>query len=169
MRPNYKMFSCAQLLSLRSGISSSCASLHIISSLTSPFYISIFSLITHYFPSLLLSALSLYFLALCCCLLLFNICIMERRSKKGSKGGILCTPIPIALPQSSLHCQPCLCFGCILLDLGSCFTVAMYNTGRLRFCLWPLGATVIQIIIQSLRSRHVLIHAVYGTGLLQLN
>lgn len=65
-----------------------------------------------------------------------------------------------------LPCQPCLCFGCILWDLGSRLHWALYNTGRLRFCLWPLGATVIQIITP--RSRHVLIHAVYGTGLMQL-
>lgn len=96
--PTTRLFSPAQLLCLRSGICSSCASLHAISSLTSPFYLSVFSLIIHYFPPLLLSALSLYFLALCCCLFLFNFRTMQRKSKKGSKGGILCTPTPFALP-----------------------------------------------------------------------
>lgn len=92
-----RLLSPAQLLSLRLGITTSCASLHTISSLTSFFYIYVFSLIIHYFPSLLLSAPSLYFLTLCCHLFLFNICTMQSKSKKGQHRWHLCPPIPLAL------------------------------------------------------------------------
>lgn len=98
MRPNYKtVLACTVAFSQIRNKQFLCFSSHHLHTLTSPFYISIFSLIIHYFLPLLLSALSLYLLALCCCLFLFNIFTMQRKSKKGSKGGILCTPIPIAL------------------------------------------------------------------------
>lgn len=98
MRPNYKIvLAYAVALCQIRNLQFLCfSSRHLFPS--SPFYLSIFSLIIHYFPSLLLSALSLYFLALCCCLFLFNFRTMQRKSKKGSKGGILCTPTPFALP-----------------------------------------------------------------------
>lgn len=74
---------------------------------------------------------------------------------------LLCS---VLLLPRSLWWKSFICVGCMLQDSGSHSFWAVHNRRRLRFCLWPLGATVIQI--RSLRNRHVLIHAVYGTGLL---
>lgn len=117
---------------------------------------------------LLLWALSLYLLAFCRCFFSYNNCAVHRKSKKGNQDStfahwypLLCS---VLLLPRSLWWKSFICVGCMLQDSGSHSFWAVHNRRRLRFCLWPLGATVIQI--RSLRNRHVLIHAVYGTGLL---
>lgn len=148
--------------------------LHFTSSLPLPHhFLPLFSLLKFIISltsmPLLLSALSLYLLALWHCLFSYNNCTIRRKSKKSNRDAIFCMPIPLALLyfcRAAFTANPPFVLAAFCRTPDLIFFWAMHNMGRLRFCLWPLGATVIQII--SLRSRHVLIHAVYGTGLLQL-